>query len=322
MKKHFTELSSELSKFKSVTILNAPYSFQNVGDLAILRGTFKILSENSIHVDYVASLHSFNERYFKRKTTEGAILFAGGGWPNDQYPKMTEFANRILHSYKESKIVFLPFSCTGLSQERLVEFIALCEKHRNVSLFARDTVSYSAILNLLHAYGEEFNTKVYLTPDMAQFIDAKKKNSNSGKKKDFRNLLSIVARTDSESIFTLEKIPNESQDWYSSINRLSRLFAVTFYTVPWISKASFMFLTKIQIAIGSQGILNARFIVTDRLHVAILGTMAGSQVILLKNSDCKALNYFSTWPVDGCNLQTAETFDEAISRVLRREVEG
>jgi pyruvyl transferase EpsO len=319
MKKHFSELSSVLSNFESVTILNAPYSFQNVGDLAILRGTFKILSENSIHINYVASLHSFNERYFKKRTTKGAILFAGGGWLNDQYPKMTEFANRILTSHKETEIIFLPFSCSGLSQERLVRFIALCEEHRNVSLFARDSTSYSALMSLLQAYGEKVNTKVYLAPDLAQFSEIEKKNSDSDNKKDFRKLLSIVARTDSESIFTLEKIPNESQDWYSSINRLSRLFAITFYMVPWISKASYMFLTKIQIAIGSLGILNARFIITDRLHVAILGTMAGSQVVVLKNSDCKALNYFSTWPVEGGNLQTAETFDEAISWVRKEK---
>ncbi|HEY4134819.1 MAG TPA: polysaccharide pyruvyl transferase family protein [Alphaproteobacteria bacterium] len=272
----------------------------NVGDMLIEAGTDCFFDQFAYDVVDRRSVYDFGSWSRNRVTPETTLVLHGGGNFGDLYGLHQTFRENVVAAFPNNRIVMLPQTVHFDSPANLAKSAQALARHKNLHLCLRDVPS----LEIVHRH---FDNPAYLIPDMAHLLWRPLAPERA--KAPGRNTL-IFAREDKES--RPLSVPGEeparaSVDWD--------------HLVGFQEKAAFYTLIKLH---QKRGTLGGRFslhpawrlfrnrliakgvrflggydrIVTNRLHMGLLGLLLGRQVTMADNTYGKLSNYHSAWLSD------------------------
>ncbi|KGQ41211.1 polysaccharide pyruvyl transferase [Gallibacterium anatis] len=284
---------------------------QNIGDQAIWAGELAYLSRLPHKLKYSAPYYNVD---MKKIDKDDIILFHGGGNFGDVWDVCQKLRENVISHCRENKIIVFPQTVYFQSQQNLEKSAEIFNAHGNVTICARDQVSYG-ILN-------KYFTKcqILLLPDMAfclnldNFIQEEK----SGK-------TLFVKRTDKELNIEVDyhevtEVENVTvSDWPSFEKEFKQLIKYN----PNFSAFGFReFLFKVAnrmpifmplycqpiekienrrefyMELGINFLNHYDTIYTTRLHCFILGILLGKIVYIYDNSYGKNASFYQTWLQD------------------------
>lgn len=276
-------------------LLEVPY-YTNIGDTLIWQGEMDFLNSLPYQCKGMYSLDTFN---YPQISKDILILFQGGGNFGDLWPKHHNFKLSVIKHYPDNQFVFLPQTVYFESDENMRECAMFLSQFKNVTICARDSVSYELLKN-------NFSNKILLLPDMAFCINMEK----WGKKTKSQNSL-LLKRMDKELkestlLSKISQIKNiKITDWptmmsmdYPTLNlerikyRLKRFPCILdmycrYYYRPHLIKT------------GVKIIMEYSKIYSTRLHAAILAVLLNkSEIYFLDNSYGKNKSFYDTWLSD------------------------
>ncbi|MBR3071817.1 polysaccharide pyruvyl transferase family protein [Fibrobacter sp.] len=288
--------------------LELPY-YENIGDTLIWEGTLRFLKQVKHKCLYSASLSTYYNHNIPKDTL---ILLQGGGNFGDLWERHHKFRKEIIELHPQNRVIIFPQTVWYENSENIKKDETFFAQHPNVTMCARDKVSYSFMK-------EHFpKNTILLVPDMAFFIDFEKygqiNNKETGKVL-YAKRLDKELKTDTTPSFIP---PNaEIHDWptfeykatkydradyivgwlnffanikgVKPINRLIDLMRIHFYR-PQYLKDCINFINQYDT------------IYSTRLHIAIASAMMGKTVYLMDNSYGKNSNFYDTWLTDMENV--------------------
>lgn len=265
----------------------------NVGDLLIMQGTLKFLSEKKIKITSLSTCHDFSESSVNRDST---ILLHGGGNLGDLYTLHQKFRERVVSGFLKNKIIILPQS---IHFDSIDNYNACCEvfsAHENLHIFVRDRISYDQAKGM--------SKHVYLMPDMAHYLYPVK----SVPQESVEDSRLIIQRVDKEAKRALEiSEPATATDWpmvvgkfdiglrvISRLMKLSTIIKTNKWVSPYLARVLISysdFLIDKAVALYSKhGVIE-----TDRLHGHILASLMDKENVVHDNSYGKNSGYIKEW---------------------------
>jgi len=292
---------SPLIENNNYWLLEVPY-YSNIGDVLIWEGEECFLND----VKNAKCLYRASSDTFVPKAIDGntIILLQGGGNFGDLWTKMQSFRKKIIASYPNNPIIVFPQTVFYEEEEKLKRDAQLFNEHKNLTICARDTVSYEILK-------KHFTANILIVPDMAFYIPpenlAQYKKSCIGK-----NL--FIKRDDKEFNFNCDygEVENcDTLDWLAS-NNLELLHLQELLQQKQAPEAVDNYAnTVFKSSIIKEGVeLLSRYdkIYTTRLHCAILGCLLGKSVVMFNNSYGKNKTFYETWlqGTKGVSLESKE----------------
>ena len=267
----------------------------NVGDLLIQFGTRRFFDHHNYNVIASRSAYDFGPRAMRLVTPETTIVLHGGGNFGDLYDQHQNFRERVIGQFPENRIVMLPQTIHYKSRERLAQSAQIFARHPNLHVCLRDR-------NSMATFQENFRNPTYLVPDMAHFLWRSFDFYAPGPT-DTGTLLFL--RTDIETTGPHEAVPGQAPvDWQSIIRPIDQLmFRVQrklharhdmlgggLPLAAFWQRYSEHLIERAVVLLKGRG-----HIVTDRLHMALLGLLLRRRVTILDNSYGKLSSYVDTW---------------------------
>lgn len=304
---------------KKCILLDAPYHI-NTGDLLIWKGTISFLEDNGINLIYTRSCDTFN---FESISPDVTILLNGGGNFGDLWRYFQEFKLKIVSTYPNNRIIFLPQSVEYKDLSIAEKDSLIFSKHKDLFIFVRDTTSKEFI-------NKYFSNKCILLPDMAFCINTNEIRNIAAKYHIPENRILLVKRSDKESSsFDIKKYVSgnlESHDWpsfesmpscYKKILKLRRLESIASryickHIAKYIQRIEDYYMSNICapniIKSGIMFLAPYNKIYTTRLHVAILSILLNkNDVVMIDNSYGKNKRFYEEWLYD---LNTVKFIDK------------
>ena len=267
-----------LFSYKKIYILDVPM-YANLGDQAIIEAEKKILKDNFKNIkiievsSYILDKIELYKKFKKMVTLNDVLLLQGGGSLDDRAWRVVERFINIFDSFPKHHIIVFPqtisFSDSLDSKKLLKKLQVSCNKHKFLTLFAREEVSYNKMLKLFP------NNNIKLVPDIVLYYNCK----NRGTKK--TNSIMCLLRNDSEKTLS-------NDDYINIKNGLKKykdykvIFSDTVlkkkngeYKKLYHSNRVF-YLKKCW-----KNISNSKLVITDRLHGMIFAFINQVPVILL-----------------------------------------
>ena len=171
-----------LFSYKKIYILDVPM-YANLGDQAIIEAEKKILKDNFKNIkiievsSYILDKIELYKKFKKMVTLNDVLLLQGGGSLDDRAWRVVERFINIFDSFPKHHIIVFPqtisFSDSLDSKKLLKKLQVSCNKHKFLTLFAREEVSYNKMLKLFP------NNNIKLVPDIVLYYNCK----NRGTKK-------------------------------------------------------------------------------------------------------------------------------------------
>ena len=270
----------KLTKKKQAYVMLAA-NYNNLGDIAITKAQEEFLKHN-LSNDYEIIVVPHDKTYqkylsIKKYANKDTIItLIGGGNSGSLYEFIEEPRRFILKFFKKYKIVSFPQSIVYEKQKIIYqkEFVKLCKKCTNLTLIAREQISYKRYNKLLGK-----SAKILLTPDIVFTL-----NVNIEDKK--RCGASYIFRNDKEkdiSDGTQKKLINICDELYSD-----RSFNDT--CDVRIKENGYTELKRFISDISKR-----ELVVTDRLHGMILSYISNTPCIALDNNNHKIKSTYETW---------------------------
>jgi len=291
-------LSKEVPPKCKVAYFDYPV-ISNVGDLLIWMGTEKWIEKNNYSVICRTNI---NDGHFPNLDPDTIILCQGGGNFGDLY-KHQQYREKIVLTYPNNKIIFLPQTIYYQNPRNLIKTANVHKEHQNLVLYLRDDRSLEiAKVNFKEA-------RLYSCPDMATFLYPM--NLISAKSNSFKNI--FLMRKDIEKSSHEPSIPVGSWvgDWKTitgSEALLIKAFQLLNFTLFrfFSAKVTFLIWSKLatQIVMKSANhFIAADHVTTSRLHGHILALLLEKPVTLIDNNYGKNKLYYQKWHKD-CDLVT------------------
>ena len=290
------------------TYLELPY-YENIGDTLIWEGTLRFLEQSRFKCLYTASSRTF---VYRELPKTAIILLQGGGNFGDLWPEPHQFQKKVIELYPRNRVIVLSQTVWYENPEKLAEDETFFASHPNVTLCARDQVSF----DFMHAHFQ--NNTVLLVPDMAFFVDFER----YGHKEHLTSRTLYAKRTDKElkSDEWPDYVPRNAEvhDWPTYERKTCK------YTVAdaierrlnywanargikgknrWIDWLRNHFYRPQYIKDCVRFIDRYDVIYSTRLHIAIAGAMMGKQVRILDNSYGKNFGFYESWLKDWENVE-------------------
>jgi pyruvyl transferase EpsO len=284
--------------------LDLPYHY-NIGDTLIWEGEesfLKILPHKCLYKS------SFDTYIYGKIPDKAVVLIHGGGNFGDVWRILQEFHLNIVAQYPNNKIIVFPQTVHYDSLELLRQDAEIMSKHKNLTICARDNVSYE----MLKKYFVKNN--ILLLPDMAFCINPKKLDKY--RKKTVKDIL-LFKRTDHEisteitdyEHYITEKGKIEIREWPSIEQRYivnALLYRISLKT-NLLKRAKDMYADMIYrpflVRLGVEFLSKYRHIYTTRLHGAILSVLLDKPVNIFDNSYGKNSSFYNTWLSDVENIK-------------------
>jgi pyruvyl transferase EpsO len=267
----------------------------NVGDLLIQLGTRRFFEQFNYDVMASHSAYDFNERLARRIGREVTVVLHGGGNFGDLYDQHQAFRERVIQRFPHNRIVMLPQTIHYGSAERLAASARIFNAHPDLHVCLRDRRS-------LATFQASFSNAAYLVPDMAHLLWRSLDYYAPGPN-DTGTLLFL--RTDIEATSPPVSEAGEiSVDWESIIRpvdqflfRVQRKLHAKHHLIGGILPLSALWQRYTEHLIGRAiPLLNGKgHVVTDRLHMALLGLLMRRRVTAIDNSYGKLSSYIDTW---------------------------
>lgn len=206
----------------------------NIGDIAIDYASFKFLNDHN--KEYIR----IDENNYQdiKINTEDIILIRGGGYFNLYNDTAESFLLSFIKKYTSNKIIILP-SSFYINKEVSNDLLEIINNHQNITIFARDNISY---LN----YKKYFNCNILESPDMVLYLKPIVLNKTKSE-------ILIISRSDNEMLHNLSLCEIGTQ--FSNIIHENK--PITFEEHKSTLNTYFEKLTK------------AKVIITDTLHLSI-----------------------------------------------------
>ncbi|WP_040951909.1 polysaccharide pyruvyl transferase family protein [Gorillibacterium massiliense] len=269
--------------------------YNNGGDLLIMKGAEAFFRDHHIQVQARYSALNFPDKLSIPKGT--IIVLQGGGNFGDLYPVHQMLREKIVADYTGHRIVILPQTIFYRKESELNYTASIFNRHPDVHLFVRDTLSYELASERFHS------CHIRLSPDMAHQLWPIKPMARPQKD------LLLFLRTDIEKAGGegCAEEPNNRAgggdflDWATLYNRLERKginvigrlmkkgSATALLDAIWGKYSDYLVNKAIRRFSGY------RSVETSRLHGHILSCLLDKPNTLLDNSYGKNSGYFHTW---------------------------
>lgn len=296
--------------------LDLPYH-NNIGDSLIWAGTKAFLKQFPYKCLYSTNFVNYDE---SRMNNTSLILLHGGGNFGDLYSCFNDFRKFVIRTCPKQNIIILPQTVYYLDEKHLFEDSSFYEHYPNVTICARDKVSYT----LLQRYFS--HNKIILVPDMA-FCMRGIINNADYKCGESRTL--YLRRTDNEYVDSSFIIPGNAEihDW-PTFDKFPEIYKMNRVLWKITTKCASLLNMQINAVIDDfiwQYVLlpyNVRTgihflnmydrLYTTRLHAAILGILLHKENInLLDNSYGKLRSFYKTWLGDLSTVKYIGEINEA-----------
>lgn len=297
----------------------------NVGDLLIQLGTRRFFEHHNYNVIASRSAYDFCPRVARQVTPETTIVLHGGGNFGDLYDQHQRFRERVIAQFPANRIVMLPQTIHYKSPERLALSAQVFARHPDLHVCLRDRHSMAT-------FQTNFTNSAYLVPDMAHFLWRSFDVYAPGPA-DTGMLLFL--RTDIETTGPREPVSGEIPvDWSSIIRPIDqfmfraqrKLHAKHCLLGSALPLSSLWQRYSEHLIDRAVALLNGRgHVVTDRLHMALLGLLMRRRVSFIDNSYGKLSSYVDTWLQHhrdiemrgGRRYTPAQAADQALARAAQ-----
>lgn len=290
---------------KKVYIIGTP-THTNIGDSAIvvaerdflLKHDFKKKSIKEFSFDEFVE----NSKYFiKFINKKHLIAHHGGGNIGNQWLDEEKFHRRLIQEFPENPQIIFPqtiyFTNDEIGHSEFENSKYIYNKHRNLSVVARESVSYATAKELF------YNSKVSLTPDIVLSTNKETFGGTACK----RNGIVLCFRNDCEK--SIAKSDFEALTDYLSKNSFD--YSITdMHTNKAVTKFNRDEIVKDKI----QEFLGSKLVITDRLHGMIFAAITETPCIALSNYNHKVngtYNWISYLPY----IRFSNSIDDAIKLI-------
>lgn len=289
------DIAELIPRRNPVVFLDYPV-YLNVGDLLIEKGTEAFFRTFDYHLAMVRSAYDCGVEQFAAVAPEATIVLQGGGNFGDLYDLHQQFRERVVAQCRRNRIVLLPQTIHFESPDKVADCAKVFAAHPDLHICLRDQTSYAF-------FRRHFSNPVYLFPDMAHFLwdEMAPHREASGE----RDTL-LFMRADKEE-FPFDYEPAYGQipiDWLDIINPLDRL---AFGLLHRLHRRHRDLLPRHEIhpfwRIYREHLVRKAIrtlaphsmVVTNRLHMALLGLLTGRTVGIADNSYGKLSAYHACW---------------------------
>ena len=126
----------------------------NVGDSAIFLGELAWLEAiGAPRPDYICDIYSYRESDLRERVPHGTILIHGGGNLGDLWKAQQALREQIVSAFPDHRIVQLPQTIHFQSPAALERAAALFSNHKQLTIVARDRVSFDLRVGTLEMSG-------------------------------------------------------------------------------------------------------------------------------------------------------------------------
>lgn len=220
-------------------------------------------------------------RLKRRIRPKDLVVIQGGGNLGDTWAQLEYDRQLIVSTFKQNRIVILPesvyFSPTEAGQHLLHRSQRLYQRHPQLSIFARDQISYQR----LQTYFPK--TTCALVPDIVLTATDLKRFGASKTTVRQENQVLLLLRKDKEKRYT-GNVPRNLQV-YPELEYITADTVLDRDQGP-MSEAVQDLIDKIQ---------QSRFVITDRLHGLIFCYLTQTPCLFLDNLDHKLRHFYDTW---------------------------
>lgn len=273
----------------------------NIGDLAIMKAEIEFIKQRLPYASIVEIPMPFLLRWPHLLSNyvkdEDVIAGHGGGNFGDTYKEEEECRRYFIEQFPYNKIVLFPqtayFSDSVAGHAELAKSVAIYSRHRNITLIAREDISYAFMK-------EHFkNNEILLTPDIV--LSMNPKLSLSG-----RSGALTCIRSDVESILS-----SEERD--RLVGWINNTYKNDVRTTDTIASERFFLLKPRNWVVKSKlrEFSRAEFVLTDRLHGMVFAAITGTPCVALANFNHKVRGTYA-WIKNLGYIRYCETIDEVI----------
>lgn len=297
LKKAYTETEKINVSKKKLAFVMLAANYDNLGDIAITKAQQEYLQRilpQDYEVIVIPHDKTFNVYLSMKKSInrDTIITLIGGGNSGTLY-EFIEWPRRfILKHFSGCKIISFPQSVFyGNGKYELKykkEFVKLARKCKNLTLVAREELSYRKYKEML---GEE--ARILLIPDIVFTLKVKGQSERSG--------ACLVFRNDKEKSLNIElkkELAMYCEDRYGSL-----LYEDT--CDVQVVGDGYEELQKFIDVLSSKEI-----VITDRLHGMILAYITDTPCICMDNNNHKIKSTYDTWLKDDGKIRLLENLNE------------
>lgn len=271
--------ANKIKKYKNkprLILIGTPNT-SNLGDHLITEAEVTFLKQYFKDYDIIevtGDCIRYANKIVKRKVMDDdIILITGGGFLGSLWMSEEEMVRTTIKMFNKNKIVILPqtiyFEETKFGREQLNKTKEVYSSHHNLYLCAREENSYK----LFKEEFKEYYKGVFLVPDMALFYNRAFPNIQ-------RKDITFCIRNDKESIIS----KNVKEKIFSSISKYN--YKVV-YTDTVIDKAVHSNKRMTELNRKLMQFLNAKLVITDRLHGMIMAAITSTPCIAFNNKTGK-----------------------------------
>ena len=274
----------------------------NVGDSAIFLGELAWLEAiGAPRPDYICDIYSYRESDLRERVPHGTILIHGGGNLGDLWKAQQALREQIVSAFPDHRIVQLPQTIHFQSPAALERAAALFSNHKQLTIVARDRVSFDLA-------SARLKCRALLAPDSAFALGAIPRPVAASQD------VVWLARRDKESSSLPLPGGVRPVDWLGdSVTILIRLerWLRARQTGLWLRNRLRRRLAKERMLRGCIVLGRARTVVTDRLHAHILCLLMGIPHVVIDNNYGKIRSFHDAWTRDAPGVRFCADWSEA-----------
>lgn len=252
--------------------------YGNLGDIAITKAQTEFLKQRFPQFEVREIPASQTLQYISAVarivSPSDIIILVGGGNMSDLYEDIEFFRQLVIKKFPQNRIISFPQSIfltdTKRGARELKRMKRIYGKHKSLTLFARDSISYSRMLQYF-----PHNT-VKLCPDIVMSLELRKKNNER------KNRIVFCLRNDLErgciNIAEIETLKNYAESHFDE-----QIFIDTQVPDELVKHGG-----------GDESLgkllelfSNSKLVVTDRLHGMIFAFITGTPALVFDNSTKK-----------------------------------
>ena len=231
-------------------------------------------------------------------TSSDVIVFSGGGYLNDVWGGSLDYINKVLETFPNNKVVFLPNSVykSKTNSPGFVKFQELIRKRKNKPvIFSRE---YQGIKNARKLFG--INAVHILVPDVVLAWDINKYMEAHNIQHINGNKILFIDRNDRERISSKVFTYDAKSDWKQMIKR-PEYANENMRCVDWEATVKDRLINE-----TIKWVDQYSKVYSNRMHGAILAWLLGKETYLINNSYGKSKSLYETWLLDATNLKMIE----------------
>lgn len=315
-------LSAHIQPGVRVALIGAPDHF-NVGDSILWLGERAWLRAHGGRCVYLAPFGRVDVRAARRAVgTGGQILFHAGGWLTDSWPESLMAFVEVLDEIVGVPVVVLPQSIHFRDPRSAATVREAVERHGRVTILVRDRASLARATAMGLA-------DVWLCPDMG-FVDAGFEDRRA-RRRDAPDAL-VLRRGDSEAGESRDAA--NDREWVSpplgpttavwaaarTLWRAAARAAPALAGDPRLGGRLVDLDAHLAVRRGKAIVDRARLVVTDRLHVALLGYLRGCDVVAVESATGKVHDVLGTWLAEEPGVHLVAGWAEARAHLDARAI--